>query len=233
MSPRRAARDFDRSKGEYRRPKGFGSQEERRKRKKQTTERINAMKNKKCAVLVMLAFLAVALLIFGSNLQGQSKASPQLQLGGSFIGSSPSNPPTDPPIYNAIFEALQVPLDPAGRTAALHLKFHTWPAAFAKLFSGLGANTLTDSTGEVEMTGRDTFKLNWVAYGIEQGNPPVIRFVLVYTGEAQFTGPDSYNIAGDFYVYLASADIDKDGFPDETPLMIIPGSASAKRVPIP
>jgi hypothetical protein len=183
------------------------------------------MKNKKYVVLGIFAVLAAALLIFSSNLQSQSKASPQMQLGGGFIGSS----------NGIIFDALQVPLDPAGRTAALHLKFHNWLAETAGLLSAFGADTLTESTGQVKMTGRNTFNVSWIAYGIKQGNPPLIRLIIVYTGAAQFTGPDSYDITGTFDIYPAAADDNGDGFPDSGigPFMSIPGFASAKRVPIP
>jgi hypothetical protein len=184
------------------------------------------MKNKKYEMLGIFAVVAAAFLIFGSNLQSQSKASPQLQLGGGFIGSG----------NGIIFDALQVPLDPAGRRAALHLKVHTWSPPLAGLLAMFGADTLTDAIGEVEMTGKDTFKVCWVAYLINRENPPVIGGIMVLTGTAQFTGPDSYVITSSFDVYSAAADADKDGFPDPGTLPSYsssPSANSATRVPIP
>ncbi len=185
------------------------------------------MKNKKYAVLGIFAVLAAVLLIFGANLQSQSKATPQMQLGGGFIGSDG---------VGTIFDALQVPLDPNGRRAALHLKFHTWNDAIAGLLAGSGSDTLTEATGQIEMTGRDTFEVGWIAYATNQGTP---RLIIVYNGAAQFTGPDSYVIEGTFKIYLnfgpTKADADGDGFPDEgkTPIQTTTTTVTAKRVPIP
>ena len=131
----------------------------------------------------------------------------------------------------------RLPLDPAGRTAALHLKVHTWSPLFAGLLSSFGADTLTEAIGEVEMTGKNTFKVCWVAYLIKQGNPPAIQGIMVLTGDAQFTGPASYVIVSNFDVYPATADADKDGFPDPgtSPLYstLTPNTNYATRVPIP
>lgn len=183
------------------------------------------MKNKKYAVLGIFAVVAAAFLIFGSPVQSQSKASPQMQLGGGFIGSG----------NGIIFDALQVPLDPAGRTAALHLKVHTWTGALAGLLASFNADTLTEATGQVEMTGQDTFKVRWIAYLIKQGNPPVIGGIMVFMGNAQFIGPDNYVMDGYFEIYPATADADKDGFPDPDtdPLIQVPSNVIAKRVLVP
>ena len=174
------------------------------------------MKNKRHVVLGMLAIAAVAFLVFGSHVQGQSNSSPRMQLGGGFIGSG----------NGVIFDALQVPLDPGGRKAALHLKVHTLSPALAGLVASFGADALTESTGEVEMTGQDTFKVCWIAYLVKQGNPPAVQGIMVLTGDAQFTGPDSYVIYSNFDIYPAAADADKDGFPD-------PGTDPAYSTPAP
>lgn len=196
-------------------------------KKLQTKERLNSMKNKKYAVLGIFAVLTAALFFFGSNLQSESNASPQMQLGGGFIGSG----------NGIIFDALQVPLDPAGRTAALHLKVHSWSPLFAGLLSNFGADSLTEAIGEVKMTGQNTFKVSWVAYLIKQDNPPVIQGIMVLTGDAQFTGPDSYEIVNNFDIYAAAADADKDGFPDPgtspSYSTSTPNTNYARRVPIP
>jgi hypothetical protein len=214
-------------KGQHRRQKVSELKKSGGKEKQQTIERLNAMKNKKYAVLGIFAVVAAAFLIFGSPVQSQPKGGPQMQLGGGFIGSG----------NGLIFDALQVPLDPAGRTAALHLKVHTWSAPLAGLLNSFGADALTESIGEVEMTGRDTFKLSWIAYLIKQGNPPVITGIMVLTGEAQFTGPESYVIVSNFDVYPTTADADKDGFPDPGTYPLFstatPNTNYARRVPIP
>lgn len=184
------------------------------------------MKTKKYAVLTIFAVVMAAFLAFGLSVQGQSKDGPQMQLGGGFIGSG----------GGVVFDAVQVPLDPAGRTAALHLKFHAWSPALAGLLAGFGADSLTEAAGQIEMTGQDTFKVSWVAYAIQQGNPQVIRGIMVLTGTAQFTGPDSYIITSAFDVYSAAADADNDGFPDLGAIPAFssaPSTNSARRVPIP
>ncbi len=219
--PYSTAHDFDTDAKRLRGSTGVGE------KKKQTTERLNAMKNRKYAVLGIFAVAAAAFLIFGSNVQSQSNGSRQMQLGGGFIGSG----------NGAIFDALQIPLDPAGRTAALHLKLHTWSPAYAGLLAKFGADTVTESTGQVEMTGRDTFKVCWIAYLIKQANPPVIQGIMVLTGNARFTGPDSYVIVSNFDIYSAAADANKDGFPDPGILpsfsTATPNTNYATRVPIP
>jgi hypothetical protein len=149
----------------------------------------------------------------------------QYQLGGAWIFSGPG----------AVYNALQIPLDPAGRTAALRVKGVTYDAGTAELIAAYGADTVSDNTGEVKMTGRNTGKWILVSYGQAQGTPPQIRAIFVSVGTLKFTGPDSLEILYTLKAYAATDDADGDGFPDAgaTPLEIPGLTLSAKRVPIP
>lgn len=148
------------------------------------------------------------------------------RLGGGWIGAS------DVGAWNA----LQVPLDSAGKTEAIRVSLISYTDQTAGLLAFSGANSVSDMTGEGAMTGPDTAKWTLVGYGLAAGNPPVIRQIWVAAGTLKFTGPDTFNNSYTLTVYPAEADADGDGFPDPgaTPLVSIPGiTGSAKRVPLP
>jgi hypothetical protein len=152
------------------------------------------------------------------------------RLGGAFIGSG----------GGFHWNAYQIPLDPAGRTAAVRVLAFTYGADFAKILTAFGADTATESTGQTEMISQDTAKMNFVGYGLKQGNPPLVCMITVMTGTVQFTGPDSILVKFTMDIYpgpanalgLPNADADGDGFPDPdtTPVYSIPGISPAKRV---
>ena len=71
-------------------------------------------------------FLAVGLLAAAATVGWNQR---QYQLGGSWIGSGGAG----------IWSALQIPLDPAGKTAALRVHSATYSQQFAGLFAALGA----------------------------------------------------------------------------------------------
>ncbi len=169
-------------------------------------------------------FLAALLIAVGASVGWMNQG--HYQLGGGWIFSAP----------DTIYTALQIPLDPAGRTAAIRVHAMTYDLGTAGLVTAFGADTLSESTGEAEMTGRNTAKWTLVAYGQAQGNPPQIRAICVSAGTLQFTGPNSLGILYTLKVYAATADADGDGFPDPDtlPAVTIPGlTATAKRVPVP
>lgn len=141
----------------------------------------------------------------------------QHQLGGGWIGGGASG----------IWNALQIPLDPAGKTAALRVKTTTLSDAFAGLFAGLGATALnSDAVGEMEMITKDTARFGTVFYGRANtaANPLQLNSIFVMTGTVKFTDPDSIAVSYTIEVYPASADANADGFPDEgAPDIEIPG----------
>ena len=183
--------------------------------------------------LTRWGFLAGLLIAVGASVAWNNEA--QYKLGGSFIGNDGTG---------NIWNALQIPLDPAGRTAALRLKTVTYSADLAGLLATFGADTLTELTTQAEMISRDTAKYAFVGYATKQGNPPLICLIFVMRGTLKFTGPDSFVVNYTIDVYpgpanvlgLPNADADADGYPDTgaTPVYSIPGGPeTAKRVPLP
>lgn len=181
-------------------------------------------------------FLAVLLIAAGATVAAMNQKHPQL--GGGFIGNNGAG---------NVWNALQIPLDPAGRTAAVRVNMTAYNAEFAGLLAALGADTVTEFVGELAMISRDTAKYGSVAYANQQGNPPQRRAILVMNGKLHFTGPDSFTVNYTIDVYpvnvpdtspfygLPNADANADGYPDKgtLPVLSIPGLDYASRVPIP
>ncbi len=180
------------------------------------------MKTRPYAVLAILAVAAGAFIAFKPNAQSRLPVYPTYQLGGAWIGSG----------GGIIWNAFQIPLDPAGRTAAIRVNSFTYGADFAGLLATFGADTLSEFTTQAEMISRDTAKYSFVGYGTKQGNPPLINLIFVMRGTLTFTGSASMVVNYTMDAYPAAADEDGDGFPDPgtTPVVSIPGTGSAKRV---
>lgn len=181
------------------------------------------MRNKKYAVLAVCAAVAGAFLAFNSQVQSRERPGlPQMKLGGAFIGSG----------EGMIWNAFEIPLDPACRTAALQVNAITYSPALAGLLAAYGADALRGgAAGQMEMISRDTAQWRVVSYGVHEGNPPLIRAIIVYSGTAQFTDADSAILNYGVDVYPAAADTDGDGLPDVGTPLTIPGqTATAKRV---
>lgn len=169
-------------------------------------------------------FLAVLLIAVGASVGWKNQR--QYQLGGGFIGNNGAG---------NIWNALQIPLDPEGRTAALRVNLTTYNADFAGLLAAFGADAVSEFVGEGQMISRDTSKFGTVAYAKQQGNPPQLRAILVMNGTVKFTGPDNIMVTYTVDVYPAAADANLDGYPDAgaVPSVTIPGVDLAQRVPIP
>ena len=164
------------------------------------------------------------------------------QLGGGWIGSGGAG----------IWNALQIPLDPAGRTAALRVSSPTYSPQIAGLFAALGATAgWSDNVGEVEMISRDTARFGTLGYGRVEvpGNPLQVNTIFAMTGTVKYTGPDTFEVTYTINVYpvnipatspfygLPNADVNGDGYPDPgaQPILIpgvlpIQGVDIAKRV---
>jgi hypothetical protein len=158
----------------------------------------------------------------------------QYQLGGAWIASG----------GGTISSVFDMPMDAAGRTAAIRINPFIYSTDMAGLFAAFGADTATESTGQGMMINQDTAKWATVGYYTKQGNPPLNCMIYVMTGTLKFTGPDCrvVNYTADIYagpansLGLPSADADGDGFPDPgtTPVLSLPNmDATAKRVPVP
>jgi hypothetical protein len=169
-------------------------------------------------------FLAVLLIAVGASVGWKHQR--QYQLGGGFIGTSPG----------LVWNCVQTPLDPDGRTAALVVKTVHDDGGNAALFAAFGADRGTEGVGEDEMISRDTAKWSMVAYAQASGPPVQTKAIFVYSGTLKFTDRDNFVINFTLEAYPASADADHDGLPDAsaTPALTIPGLTGAgKRVPIP
>ena len=162
----------------------------------------------------------------------------QYQLGGGFIGSGGAG----------IWNVLQIPLDPAGRTAALRVNSPTYSPQIAGLFAALGATANgSDAVGEAEMISRDTARYGSVFYGRMEvpGNPQEINSIFVMTGTVKFTGPDTVEVTYTINVYpvnipvtspfygFPNADVNGDGYPDPgAQPIVIPGVLPVQGVDI-
>ncbi len=149
------------------------------------------------------------------------------RLGGAWIGPE--------------WTAVHIPLDPAGRTAALQLSFYTNGGPnFAGLIAAFGADTLTNFVSQAEMVSHDTAEFAAVGYGTKRGSPPLTCVIFVVRGTLTYQGPDSLAVNSTIDVYpgpanslsLPNADADGDGFPDPgvTAQYSIPATSSAKRI---
>lgn len=151
------------------------------------------------AGLVALAGLSVAAL--GPN---------HYRLGGAFIGT----PSASGGLY---WSALQIPLDPAGKTAALQVRGYNASKDLALLLAYSEADAISEGIGQLAMISQETAKCSLVFYGVKQGTlevPQEVRQIWIWDGTITFTSADSYNANGTFYVYSAATDVDGDGRPD-------------------
>ena len=155
---------------------------------------------------------------------------PCYKLGGTFIGGGGGN----------VWNALQIPLDPAGRTATFRVNQVAYDENIAGLLAAFGATQMSDIVGEGEMINRDTGKGRMMGYLTRQDGHLQICAILVFTTRIQFTGSDRFvmNYTLDIYpgpantAGLGNADADGDGFPDPgvAPALSLPGAGIGKRV---
>lgn len=144
----------------------------------------------------------------------------QYKLGGGFLGS----PARSGGIH---WSAYQAPLDAAAKTAALRVNLYSYGELIPGALAYSGADALTEGIGQVAMISSDTAKASLVFYGVKQGNPPQVKQIWAWEGTLKFTGPDTYDVEGEFMIYdAATADTDGDGRPD-------PGAAPLLPFPVP
>lgn len=127
------------------------------------------------------------------------------RLGGAWIGADGAG---------LLLNHIQIPLDPEGKTAALHVHSMTYSQANAGLFTALGADTLTDFAGPAVMISKDTAQATLLGYVQASGNPPAVTAIVVLPSIFRFA--DSDTIVGDYSIsaFPPSA----DGMPHGDPL---------------
>jgi len=166
---------------------------------------------------------AVLIALVAASLAWSDGGHRRYQLGGGWIGSGGAG----------IWNALQIPLDPEGRTAALRVSSATYSPQFAGLFAALGATAgWSDNVGEVEMISRDTARFGTLGYGRVEapGNPLQVNTIFAMTGTVKYTGPDTFEVTYTINVYpvnvpgFPNADVNGDGYPDPgAQPIVIPG----------
>lgn len=164
------------------------------------------------------SLLAAALPIAGVSLawageglkQGDEKG--PFRLGGSWIASDNRG---------LLLNELMVPLDPAGKTAAFFVAPVSYDQATADFVTMFGGDFLSDISGYMEMTGRDTAKARGIYYVVQSGNPAEVKAILEILIQFQFTDADTMVSEYTHNVYAPSA----DGWPHGQPTGPIPGTA--------
>lgn len=177
------------------------------------------------------AVLAGAVILTQTAASNQGQATHQL--GGAYIGTG----------GGMTWTALHIPLDPAGRTAAVRINDLSYGEDFAGLIAMFGANAGTEAVGHAQMISRDTAKAGFVGYFVQQGNPPRICAIYTWTGTFTFTGTDTAVVKGPINVYpgpanilgLATADANGDGYPDPgvSPMFSFPYEGNVKQALFP
>lgn len=165
-----------------------------------------------------LPFAGASLALGGS----QSADKGVYRLGGSWIGTDNTG---------FAFTHLQVPLDPAGKTAAIHLYPLTWSQAMAEAFAALGGDGGSDWVGHVNMIDRDTANGTVLGYLTHSGNPQVVILIFVVSGIFRFTDRDTILCDYTTSYYPPSSDYLPHG--DPFPPGPMPGATiTLKRVPV-
>ncbi len=117
------------------------------------------LKGKACLLCAVGAGIA-GLLTIAASPSGRG----QYKVGGGYIGSG----------SGLIWNCLQIPLDPAARTAAVRVNVVSYGDDVAGLLKVFGADTITENTGQAALTSRDSGPWRFVSYAVKQGNPPGI-----------------------------------------------------------
>ncbi len=181
----------------------------------------NFLQSKVMRAGLLLALGAAAIATIAWSKEGQR----QYKLGGGFIGEPARS-------GGILWSAFQAPLDPAGKTAALRVNMLSWGPDVAALLAYAGADTFGEGIGQLTMINNDMAKGSLVFYGLQQGNPPQVKAIMVFDGTITFTSPDTYDVGGATSFYLAATDGDGDGRPDpgSTPFYVSEGKLGVTRV---
>ncbi len=163
----------------------------------------------------VLPAAGVSLAIGGEKPQEHGR----FRLGGSWIAFDNNG---------LLLNQLMVPLDPAGKTAALFVTPISYGQGTADFVIMFGGDSLSDIAGSMKMTGRDTAESRGIYYVLHSGNPTAVKAVLEIRSQFQFTDTDTMMSEYTTYVYAPSA----DGLPHGQPIAgPIPGTlVTNKRV---
>jgi hypothetical protein len=125
--------------------------------------------------------------------------------------------------------AIHAPLSDDGKRAVQRLQWITLNADFEGLLGAFGAQRLSEASGVMEMTGKDTAKYTLVFYAVADGTAsttaPVagqIKAIMVMTGLWHYTGPDKAESQEVLAVYLPDGNPEHNVLPapDATPFKV-------------
>jgi hypothetical protein len=173
--------------------------------------------------LFTITFLALALGMFlftngGLNLlAGQVLASHEsCKAEGSWIGINTG--PADSGIPKLIFQETFTPADPSGQNLVAVMRWaNTDPTFFG---FNTDVDVLTDLTGIAMRTGKDSYDIKLMAYGVETQPDArgAIHYIVTVEGVMAFSDDCNSKVIESATVRLydkETADLDEDGFPDE------------------
>ncbi len=143
------------------------------------------------------------------------------RLGGSFIGRDDDG---------TLLNFIQVPLDPAGKTASTQVMVAELSKNGAGLLTALGADALSNHVGEMKMISPDTAQQTAIGYAIATGNPVTVKAIHLVSATARFVDHDTIMYSYASTVYAPSA----DGLPHGNPLLgpLPPIPAVLKRITV-
>lgn len=143
---------------------------------------------------------SVAAILAAGGLALATMNSHHYRWGGAWVGGVPG----------FVWNCLQIPLDPEGKTEAIRVEPLMWGDDIAGLlyYYADGADYLTGAVGQGQMISQDTGRWTLYAYAQKTSTPPVTTAVVVYSGTWAYTSPDTAVITYTATLYPLS----KDGF---------------------
>ena len=176
---------------------------------------------------IILALVALGLVAATLTVTGFGTV--YYRLGGAWVGGH----------TGFTWSAIQAPMDPLGQTCCDRPILKYYDAQFAGLLASFGADSLSDAVGQARMISPDTARWTLIAYAQTTPQQPgdllQNKAIVIFSGTWKYTSQDTAVLTYTVNVYLPSADVDADGFPDANaqPVLTIPGVVdTARRVPI-
>ncbi len=141
-----------------------------------------------------------------------------VRLGGCWVGQ----------LGGIQWISTHAPLDPEARTAVSRLQWVTVNAEYQGLLGILGAQSLSEASGTLQLISNDTAKYRYVFYAYANGTPSPtapqpgqIKAIFVMAGTWHYTGPDSVESQETLTAYLPDGDPEHNLLPasDATPFL--------------
>ena len=140
------------------------------------------------------------------------------KLGGTWVGQ----------LGGIQWISTHAPLDPEAKTAVSRLQWVTINAEYQGLLAMLGAQTVSEASGTLELISGDTANYRYVFYAVANGGttPPQagqIKAIFVMAGTWRYTGPDSVVSQETLVAYLPDGNPEHNVLPapDATPFLSV------------